>query len=99
MQIKNYATVSVDTTAGGTVVITDAQMQAARNALGGVQCLLINPSVDCVVVDGTADGTVANSPATILANTPNVVMHTSGPLRLLSTSGTATVKIAAVGGP
>lgn len=100
MQIKNYPTVPVDGTAGGTVVITDAQIQAARSELGGVKYLLISTTVALKVVDGKTDGTYANSPAYIpVSDQPTVIDHTSGPLRLITAGGAATVQIAVVGGP
>lgn len=115
MQCINLATVSVDTTAGGTVVFSAAQARVATSY--GMEAVAINPSVDCVVIDdsggtawsnmpkldGTASGavvgTAANSPWTCSAGIPTIILHRGGPIRLISTAGTATVKISAEVGP
>lgn len=101
MQITNLATVSVDTS--GTNLISLAQAQAATQA--GMDCMIINPSVDIVLVDAggaspsspvpsAVAGTVANSPLVCPAGVPTILLHRSGVVRAISTSGTATVKVA-----
>ena len=95
MQIINLATASVATTAGGTYVLTAEE--AAKGLQNGMTCVVLNPDVDIVLVDplGTAAevaGTVANSPWVCPAGVPTVIAHRSGPLKAISTSGTATVK-------
>jgi hypothetical protein len=95
MQILNLATVPVDTTAGGTFILT---VDEAKDGVSrGMTCVVVNPSVDIVLVDaqGTAaatPGTVANSPWVCPAGVPTVINHRSGALKAISTSGTATVK-------
>ena len=102
MKIVNLATVAVDTTAGGTVIFTSAQATIANSE--GMECVIINPSVDIVLVDGgglivtsqipgAVAGTAANSAAVCPAGVPTVVLHKSGPIRAISTAGTSTVKI------
>ena len=102
MQITNLATVAVATTAGGTEILSAAAANAALTQ--GMNCAVINPSVDIVLVDnggsqpsstipGAVAGTVANSPFVCSANTATVVLHTGGSIRGISTSGTATTKI------
>jgi hypothetical protein len=93
MQITNLSTASVDTTAGGTFILT--AQEASDNQ--GMVCVIVNPDVDISLVDalGTAaatPGTVANSPLVCPAGVPTVIAHRSGPLKAISTSGTATVK-------
>jgi hypothetical protein len=98
MQILNLATASVDTTAGGSFVLTAAE--ATLGVSQGMTCVVVNPSVDIVLVDGGGTspapggvaGTVANSPWVCPAGVPTVITHRSGPLKAISTSGTATVK-------
>ena len=108
MRIVNLATVAVDTTAGGTVILSS---DAARTATSeGMEAIVINPSVDIVLVAGAGTdvssaipgavvGTVANSPFTCPAGVPTVVSHRSGPIRAISTSGTSTVKVAVAEAP
>lgn len=95
MQILNLPTASVPTTAGGTFILTAAE--AADGLARGMTCVVINPDVDIVLVDSQGSaagvpGTVANSPWVCPAGTPTVIQHRSGPIKAISTSGTATVK-------
>ena len=89
MRIVNLATVSVDTTAGGTVLVSDAQMRAVSGAVG----VILNCTVPISIVDGTALGTVANSSAVVPANIPWPIGHRSGPLRAITTGATSTVQV------
>ena len=103
MKIVNLATVSVDTTAGGTEIFSAAAAKIAASE--GMNCVVINPSVDIVLVDpdgagpfssqipGAVAGTSANSPFLCPAGAATVVLHRSGPVRGISTSGTSTVKV------
>lgn len=104
MKVVNFATVAVDTTAGGTELFSSAQARIATSE--GMESIFVNPSVDIVLVDaggtivssaipGAIAGTVANSPLVCPASTSTEIAHKSGPVRAISTSGTATVKIAA----
>ena len=54
----------------------------------------MTPTVDIAIVDGSATGTVANSPIYCLASVATVIPHKRGQLKAISTSGTATVKVA-----
>lgn len=89
MRIVNMATVSVATTAGGTALLT-----AAQGATLGMQCVIVNPDVDIVLVDNQSVGTVANSPLVCPAGAATTIAHRAGVLKAISTSGTATVKVA-----
>lgn len=89
MRIVSMATASILATGTGSVLVTNDQMRA----VSGAECVIVNPSVDIAIVDGVT-GTVANSPAVCPANVPTVILHRSGPLLALSSSGTATVKVA-----
>lgn len=102
MQVVNLATVSVATTAGGTEIFSSAAARIATSE--GMDSLVLNPSVDIVLVDangssvsspipGAVAGTVANSPFVCPAGVPTVIQHRSGAVRGISTSGTATVKV------
>ena len=102
MKVVNLATVSVDTTAGGTEIFSAAAARIAASE--GMGCVIINPSVEIVLVDpggnlpsssipGAVVGTYANSPFTCPAGVPTVVLHRSGPIRAISSSGTSTVKV------
>lgn len=102
MQITNLATVAVATTAGGTEILSAAVANAALAK--GLNCAVINPSVDIVLVDngglnpsstlpGAVVGTVANSPFVCPANVSTVILHRGGSIRGISTNGTATTKI------
>ena len=95
MQITSLATVPVATTAGGTTLVTNDQM----NAITGAYAIAVNPSVDIVLVDNNAVGTVANSPLVCPASVPTIIDHRFGTLKAISTSGTATVKVAILAGP
>ena len=96
MRIVNLATVSVDTTAGGTVLVSDAQMRA----ISGAVCVVINPASDIALVQNAAMGgasadaigTGANSPFVCPAGIPTVVSHRSGPLRAIA-GATVVVKV------
>lgn len=105
MKIVNLATVSVVATGNGTLLLTDAQARILTSE--GLDSIVVNPSVDIVLVDSggaivtsqltdAVAGTVANSPLVCPASTPTVINHRSGALRAISTSGTATVKVAGV---
>jgi len=89
MRIINLATVAATTAAGGTALLT-----AAQGATMGMQCVVVNPSVDIVLVDQQAVGTVANSPFVCPAGTATTIAHRAGVLNAISTSGTANVKVA-----
>ena len=97
MQVICMATVSVPTTAGGTPLLTAAQV--ADGIQRGMTCLIINPSVDIVIVDGTALGTVANGAVVMPAGVATPFDHRSGIPLAISTSGTATVKVTIGCGP
>ena len=101
MQVVNLATVSVATTAGGTEIFSSAAARIATSE--GMNCLVINPSVDIALVDaggtlpssnipGAIEGTVANSPFVCPAGVPTVVLHRGGAVRAIA-SATSTVKI------
>ena len=101
MNVNNFATASVVATAGGTEILSSTLATAAATA--GMNCIVINPSVDIALVDaggaspisqlpGAVAGTYANSPLTIFAGVPTTVLHRGGPIRAISSSGTATVK-------
>ena len=103
MRIVNLATVSVDTTAGGTVIFS---ADAARIATTeGMEAIVVNPSAEIVLISaagtgisssvpGAVVGTAANSPFTCPAGVPTVVLHRAGPVRAIASSTTATVKVA-----
>lgn len=102
MRVVNLATVSVDTTAGGTEVFSSAAARIATTE--GMEAIVINPSVDIALVDpggsqissaipGAVVGTYANSPFYCPAGVPTVILHRSGPIRAISSSGTSTVKV------
>lgn len=100
MKIVNLATVTVETTAGGTLLLTAEQAKAAASE--GMECVVINPAADIVLVDpdgagpfsskipGATAGTVANSPLTCPANVPTTVLHRSGPVRAIASASTVT---------
>lgn len=95
MQIINLATVAVETTAGGTFVLTVDE--GKEGTTRGMTCVVLNPSVDIALVDAqglntVTPGTVANSPFVCPAGVPTIIEHRAGPLKAISTSGTATVK-------
>lgn len=89
-RVYNIPAVSVDTTAGGTFLVTTAQLEAAPK---GIVCVVILPSVDIALVDGGSDGTYANSPFMCPAGIPTVQLWSGGPLKAISSSGTSTVKV------
>ena len=102
MKVVNLATVSVDTTAGGTEIFSAAAARLATSE--GMGCIVVNPSVDIALVDagglnissvvpGAVAGTAANSPFVCPAGIPTEIRHRSGPVRAISSSGTSTVKI------
>lgn len=93
MQIKNLATASVAATAGGTFILTVDE----ANAQQGMTCLIVNPDVEIALVDNqgvaaAVPGTFANSPVVCPAGVPTTILHTSGPIKAITASGTATVK-------
>lgn len=99
MQPVNLPTVVV--TAAGNVILDQATAVAATKA--GVDTLIINPSVDIVLVDptdggwaqqipGAVAGSVANSPITCPANTPTLISHRGGMVKGISTGADSTVK-------
>lgn len=103
MQVVNIDTASVVATAGGTEILSAANASLAQQQ--GLNCVVVNPSVDCALVDvgGTSpvwtaalpfavEGTIANSPFVCPAGVPTVIMHRGGPVRMISSSGAATVK-------
>lgn len=100
MQIINLATVNVDTTAGGTFILTSQQALDAQGR--GMTAVVVNPSVDIALVDASGNspvppgvvGTYANSPFVCPANTPTVITHRAGPLKAISSAGTSVVKVA-----
>lgn len=102
MKVVNLATVSVVATGNGTLLLTEAQARIATSE--GLDSVVVNPSVDIVLVDSGGSvvtssvpdaiaGTTSNSPFVCPASTPTVISHRSGALRAISTSGTATVKV------
>lgn len=115
MKVVNFATVSVDTTAGGTVIFSEAQAKVAASE--GLMAIGILPSADIYLVDagglqvsslipnlaGTAPGAVAgtasNSPWYCPAGVTTTIEHRAGPVRAISASGTSTVRISAAEGP
>lgn len=108
MKVINIATVPVDTTAGGTEILSVAAAKIATTE--GMEAVIIEPSVDIMLVDagglqtlssvpGAIAGTAANSAARCPAGVGTTVMHRSGPLRAISSAGISTVKITIVGTP
>lgn len=95
MRIVNLATVTVDTTAGGVVLVTDAQMRAVSGAVA----VVVNPVSDIYLVQdqvmGGDDvvGTAANSPFYCPAGIPTVIAHTRGPLRAITASGSSVTRV------
>jgi hypothetical protein len=89
-RIYNLPAVSVDTTALGTFLITTAQVEAAP---AGVVCVTILSDVNIALVDGTANGTYANSPFRCWAGVERVMLWSGGPLKAISSAGTATVAV------
>ena len=101
MKVINLATVTVDTTAGGVEIFSSAAARIATTE--GLNCVVINPSVDISLVDagglqissgipGAVVGTVANSPFVCPAGIPTEVKHNSGALRAIA-GASSTVKI------
>lgn len=93
MQLVLLPNVSnVDNTDGGKILVTDAQMQAAT----GATCIIVNPSLDIVIVDGnTGVNSALLSPVICPAGQPTVISQTSGPLRANAVGASpATVKVA-----
>lgn len=76
--------------ASATTIVTDAQMQAASGAV----CVVVEPTVDIMLVDGTGEGTAANSPFRCLAGVQTVISHRSGPLLAIALVTDSTVKVA-----
>lgn len=99
MKVVNFATIAIDTTAGGTILLTSAQATAGIQE--GLDSVGINPSVDIVIISdqgvypnipGSVVGTAANSPFTCPAGSVTMIKHNSGQVRAISTAGTSTVK-------
>lgn len=97
MQCVNLATASITTSISE--LLSSADANAATSL--GLNSLVVNPSVDIVLVDasgttaavpGSVAGTVANSPWVCPAGFPTVISHRGGKVSAISTSGTATVK-------
>ena len=88
MQVINIPLVSVLTT---TTALVTAQQLA--DAGPGLAAIVVNPSVDIVIVDTGTSGTVAASPFVCAASVPTTIPHRGGILRAISTSGTASVKV------
>ena len=88
----NKATISVDTTANGTDLLT-----AAEQSRPNMQAVAILSSQDIYLVDGT-NGTASNSPFLISANALKIVQHNVGPLKAIASSATATVRVAVITG-
>jgi hypothetical protein len=88
-RIISSATVSVPTTAGGTNLLTSAQQATA-----GLCEVHIRSDVDIAIVDGGSDGTYANSPIRLTAGVWYEKKHLGGPLKAISSAGTATVQVA-----
>ena len=88
----NIAVVTVTSAALGTQLFTQAQLDA-YGARGNWQGVVLQPSGDCYLVDGTALGTVANSPYYVPAGIPKVVNHKCGQLTAISVTGAATMKV------
>jgi hypothetical protein len=108
MRVVNFATVSVDTTAGGTELFSSAQARIATTE--GLEAIVVYPSVEIELVDadglnvsssipGAVVGTATNSPFVCPANVPTVILHRSGPVRAISSVGTATVRVGAAEAP
>jgi len=97
MRIVNMATVSVETTAGGTVLVSDAQMRAVSGAVA----VVVTPVSDIYLVQNMvmggaaadAAGTAANSPFLCPAGVPTVIAHRSGPLRAITASGSSVTRV------
>ena len=108
MKVVNFATVSVVATGNGTEIFSVDQARIATSE--GLEAIVVEPTVDIMLIDaggaqitsaipGAVAGTVANSPLRCPAGVPTVALHRSGPMRAISSSGTATVKVAAVEAP
>ena len=65
MQVVNLATVAVATTAGGTEIFSSAQARIATTE--GMTAVILNPSVDIVLVD--AGGTIVTSQIPLIDGT------------------------------
>lgn len=97
MRIVNMATVTVATTAGGTLLVSDAQMRAVSGAIA----VVLNPVSDIYLVQpaamggsaADAVGTAANSPFLCPAGIPTVVSHRSGNLYGITASGTSVTRV------
>lgn len=101
MKVVNLATVTVDTTAGGTEIFSSAAAKIATTE--GMGCVIIEPTIDIFLVDpggaqissaipGAVVGTAANSACRCPAGVPTTILHRSGPLRAIGSAST-TVKV------
>jgi hypothetical protein len=73
-------------------LFTQAQLDA-YDKRGNWQGVVLQPSVDCYLIDGSAAGTIANSPYYCPAGVPKVVAHKCGQLTAISATGAATMKV------
>lgn len=92
MRRINKTAVTVDTTAGGTNLLTTAE-QSTLN----MEYVAVNPSVEVFLVG--ASGTAANSPEPLPVGVVTYVRHQAGPLKAITASGSSTVKVAILCGP
>lgn len=99
MKVVNFDTIPIDTTAGGTILLTSAQATAGIQE--GMAFVTVNPSVDLVIISGqgaypnipgSVVGTAANSPLVCPAGAATTFPHNSGQVRAISSAGTSTVK-------
>jgi hypothetical protein len=87
---RNYAAVSVPSTALGTDLLSAAE----RAALGALaRAIVITPTQNIALVDGTATGTYANSGRKIPAGATATVEYFGGPIKAIAESTTATVAV------
>jgi len=85
---QNYTAVTVPSTAGGTDLLSLAQ----QKALGmNARAIVITPTQNIALVDGTAAGTYANSGRKILANATATLSYIGGPIKAIAESTSATV--------
>ena len=84
----NYAAVTVSSSALGTDLLSAAE----RAALGVyARAIVITPTYNIALVDGTATGTYANSGRKIPANTTATLQYFGGPLKAIAESTSAVV--------
>lgn len=82
------AVVTVDTTAGGTDLLT-----AAEQSTLDMTSVTVYPAAEIVIIYN-AVGTATNSPYVCPALTPTVIAHTRGPLKAITASGSTSVRVA-----